>query len=90
VRLNFVTETNDKGFYFGDSSTSLLGYIHKIMEKGIRLGNRFFKFFSYSNSQLKSHACWFLCRNDEWSQISESQIEAQMGNFNNEKNMLKK
>lgn len=42
VRLNFVTETNDKGFYFGDGSQSLLGYIHRVMEHGIHLGNRQF------------------------------------------------
>lgn len=90
VRLNFVTEWNDKGHYFGQMSTSLLGYMHQIMQDGINLGNRHLEFLSYSNSQLKNHSCWFLCRNDDEHRISQSQIEAYMGNFSHEKNILKK
>lgn len=44
VRLNFITERDGKGFYFGESSGFLLGYIHKIMHSGFYLGNRCFKF----------------------------------------------
>lgn len=90
VRMNFVTETDGKGFYFGEGSGFLLGYIHKTMHCGFYLGNRLFRFLQYSNSQLKNHACWFLCSNDEESKVSEQAIEATMGEFDQEKNILKR
>ena len=60
------------------------------MQHGLFLGNVHYQFLSYSNSQLKSHACWFLCRNDAHSQVTEASIEACMGDFSKETNVLKK
>jgi len=90
VRLNFMTDSNDKGYYFAEGSEGILGYIHKVMQHGLKLGNVLYQFLSYSNSQLKSHACWFLCRDDQYSQLSEESIEACMGDFTKETNVLKK
>ena len=54
------------------------------------MANLEFQFLSYSNSQLKSHSAWFLCRNNPDSIISEEEIVKYMGNFDKEKNILKK
>ena len=89
IRLNFVNEYSDKGFYFGESSHYLLGYIHKVMQNGINLGNRHFNFLVYSNSALKNHSCWFLCRNDDVNVIDKQEIETYMGDFSKEHNILK-
>ena len=60
------------------------------MENGISLGDRQLTFLSYSNSQLKSHSCWFLCRDDVNHEVQESSIEHFMGDFSKEANILKK
>lgn len=90
VRLNFVTETGDRGHYFGSIGHMLLGFIHRVMQNGVYLGNRRLSFLSYSNSQLKNHSCWLLCRDDPYHTISEAQIEAFMGSFSHENNFLKR
>lgn len=90
VRLNFMNDSKEKGYYFAESSESILGYIHKVMQHGITLGDVPYQFLSYSNSQLKSHACWFLGKDDRYSQLEEDEIEAFMGDFTKETNILKK
>ena len=65
IRLSFMTEDLDKGYYFGGMGENyLLGFIHGIMQNGFKLGDLSFQFLGYSNSQLKSHSCWFLCNNN--------------------------
>ena len=39
LRLAFVNEHLEKGFYFSESSHLFLGYIHHILHNGILLGN---------------------------------------------------
>ena len=90
TRLNFITDQWDKGFYANPFNKGVLGYIHSVMQFGISLGNRQLEFLSYSNSQLKSHCCWFLCRNDDHHSVSLNDIERFMGDFTKEKNVLKK
>jgi RNA-dependent RNA polymerase len=91
IRLSFVTEDLDKGFYFGGQSVNyMLGYIHGIITHGFKLGDLHFQFLGYSNSQLKSHSCWFLCSNNSKAQISAEEVDRFMGNFDKEKNVLKK
>jgi RNA-dependent RNA polymerase len=68
----------------------LLGYIHGIITHGFKLGDYDFQFLGYSNSQLKSHSCWFLCNNNPQAQIRADEIDRFMGNFDKEKNVLKK
>jgi RNA-dependent RNA polymerase len=60
IRLSFVNEQLEKGFYFGDRERFTLGYIHSIIKNGLQVGNLKTVFLSYSNSQLKNHTCWFL------------------------------
>lgn len=90
IRLNFMTDNGDRGFYANSFSKGVLGYIHLMMQNGICLGDRQLTFLSYSNSQLKSHSCWFLCRDDVNHAVHESSIENFMGDFSKEKNVLKK
>ena len=90
IRLNFMDDKNGKGYYSADGAQSILGYLHKILQHGVWLGNAEYRFLSYSNSQLKSHACWFLCRSEALTQVSEASIESCMGDFSKEKNVLKK
>ena len=91
IRLSFMTEDLDKGYYFGGMSENyLLGFIHGVISNGFKLGDMAFQFLGYSNSQLKSHSCWFLCINNPLAHISTAEIETFMGNFDKEKNVLKK
>jgi len=92
IRLSFVTEDLDKGYYFSYQGcvNYLLGYIHGIITNGFSLGNLRFQFLGYSNSQLKSHSCWFLCNNNPQARISAGEVDKFMGNFDKEKNVLKK
>jgi RNA-dependent RNA polymerase len=63
IRLSFVQEDLDKGFYFNDNSRFLLGYIHSILKNGFYAGRGLRNnFLSYSNSQLKNHTCWYLSK----------------------------
>ena len=51
IRLSFVQEDLDKGFYFNDNSRFLLGYIHSILKNGFFAGRGLQNMFlSYSNS----------------------------------------
>ena len=74
VRVSFVNEDLDKGYYFAEVGTHLLGYIHSIVGDGFKIGELEFKFLGYSNSQLKNHSCWFLCQNNPHLPISEKDI----------------
>ena len=38
IRLCFLTDTHEKGYYFGGSGDCLLGYVHSIMQHGFSLG----------------------------------------------------
>jgi RNA-dependent RNA polymerase len=93
IRLCFVNENMDKGYYFNQEETNnnfILGYIFRIVSEGFSLSNLQFKFLAYSNSQLKAHSAWFLCANNPHDPIKESQIASFMGNFDKETNVLKK
>lgn len=96
IRLSFATEELDKGFYFLSSSRYLLGYIHSVLKNGFYAGrNLKSKFLSYSNSQFKNHTCWFLSAVAEnyphlKHGVTERIIIDSMGEFDHEKNILKR
>ena len=93
IRLTFTNEKLEKGYYFNmyaEKNNFILGYIFRIVAKGFQIGNLDFKFLSYSNSHLKNHSAWFLCSNNPNCAVTESDIERYMGNFDKEKNVLKK
>ena len=89
IRLSFVTEQLDQGYYFGERDRLLLGYIHSILKNGFYVGRSLKnEFLSYSNSQLKNHTCWYLSKVPNG--IDEAQIIESMGDFSQEKNVLKR
>jgi RNA-dependent RNA polymerase len=63
LRVSFVNDKKEKGFYFADHALHYIGYIRKIINKGFYLGKYYFKFAGYSNSQIKNHSCWFYAEN---------------------------
>ena len=84
IRLSFVGDDLTKGYYFGDNKGFMLGYIHQVITSGFHLGNVKYEFLGYSNSQLKNHSCWFLCKNNLDAPITEQQIVTFMGSFDHE------
>jgi RNA-dependent RNA polymerase len=53
IRISFVNEECEKGYYFSAKSERqnyLLGYIHLVMSHGFMLGDLRFQFLAYSNS----------------------------------------
>src|SRR5436190_868226 len=94
VRLSFVNEHLEKGFYFSESSHLFLGYIHHILNNGIQLGKNMLEFLSYSNSQIKNHSCWMLCTpfgpHAKKGMITADEIIKALGDFDQEKNILKR
>jgi RNA-dependent RNA polymerase len=84
-----VKEDYDQGFYYHESSRYLLGYIHSILKNGFYAGRGLRNnFLSYSNSQLKNHTSWFLSQITDG--VDEKKIIQSMGNFEKEKNILKR
>lgn len=66
IRLSFVNEDLDRGFYFTPIFEPYLGYIHSILQRGFYVGRGLrVKFLSYSNSQLKNHTFWFLADDEK-------------------------
>lgn len=93
VRLSFVNEHLERGFYLNTDAEQcnyLLGYIHSVVSKGFSVGNLRFDFLAYSNSQLKQHSAWFLCKQAFGRELREEEIIGRMGNFDAEQNVLKK
>ena len=39
LRITFTSDTQEKGYYFGGSADSLLGYVHNIVTNGFALGS---------------------------------------------------
>jgi hypothetical protein len=51
LRITFIDENHEKGYYFTEKNASLTDYIDRIMIHGTIIGKKFFKFISHSNSQ---------------------------------------
>lgn len=79
LRLSFTAEDFGKGFYFNHTENGMLGHIHRILTNGFGLGNKQFNFIGYSNSQLKSHSCWYFCRDEKYP--DEKLLIDKMGEF---------
>ena len=92
VRLSFVNENLEKGFYLTENMNWLLGYVHHVLTHGVSLAQYSMRYLSYSNSQIKNHSCWMLVYNTETikDNLSEDAIMESMGDFSQEKNVLKR
>ncbi|RUS26261.1 RNA dependent RNA polymerase-domain-containing protein, partial [Jimgerdemannia flammicorona] len=60
--------------------------IYDVQRKGIKIGNRVYKFLAFSNSQLREHACWFFAPEPSLSCFN---IRKWMGNFSSIKVIAK-
>ena len=82
IRVSFLTEDHQKGQYSGvGHNESLLNHIQNLMRNGFKIGRKNFKFLHYSNSQLKSHSCWFM---NETGYLSYDSLIDTLGNFSKE------
>ncbi|CDW77053.1 rna-directed rna polymerase [Stylonychia lemnae] len=95
VRVSFVNEYLEKGFYFTENMEWVLGYIHHVLYNGLQLGKYILRFLSYSNSQIKNHSCWMIVETLDSitefnTQLNENMIMSSMGNFSKEQNILKR
>lgn len=57
-------------------------------QNGFQITTGTFKYIGYSNSQLKSHSCWYLLEKD--GVLQEDQVINEMGNFDKETKILKR
>jgi len=96
VRVSFLNDNLEKGYYFQECMNWILGYIHSVLVYGVRMGNYVHTFLSYSNSQLKNHSWWMLTHTIEdlpaasHSYLTEKLIIDGVGDFTKEKNILKR
>jgi hypothetical protein len=81
LRVNFVNEHLQKGYYSGKRYLYKLGHIHQIMSQGFYFSDQKYHFLSYTNSQLSTHSTWFLKKDNTRNFSNESIIEG-FGNFN--------
>ena len=64
LRVSFQTDEFNRGYYMNDDDPVLM-HIQKKMTTGFRIGSKTPKFLHYSNSQMKSHSCWFMHESEE-------------------------
>ena len=57
------------------------------MENGFKIGKKTFKFLHYSNSQIKSHSCWFM--NEVLPNLHYDRFIMSLGNFSKENSVSK-
>ncbi|KAK0569578.1 hypothetical protein OC861_000758 [Tilletia horrida] len=64
LRVRFADETQNRMFFDSkiDSRTHILqGRFKQILDHGIVVGGRHFKFLAFSSSALREHSTWFVC-----------------------------
>ena len=64
LRVSFQTDDCNRGCYSSEEDPVLL-HIAQVMDEGFKIGDKNFKFLHYSNSQIKSHSCWFMHESEE-------------------------
>lgn len=60
VRVNFVDENLEQGFYVQRFARDLTNHIWNIVQFGITIGESNFFFVGYSTSQIRSHSMWMI------------------------------
>ena len=79
LRVSFQTEDHNRGMY-RDDDDPVLKHIKDIMLNGFDLCGKKFKFLHYSNSQMRSHSCWFM---HETENLKYEDFIKTLGDFNN-------
>ncbi|XP_065181137.1 uncharacterized protein LOC135811819 [Sycon ciliatum] len=88
LRVHFVDE-NQQRLRVGNAEHPLQDILDDVKRKlveGIMLCGRRYSFLAMSNSQLREHACWFVCTAGD---VSASSIRQWMGDFQGIKNVAK-
>lgn len=73
------------------SLKNLLLRVERLLEDGIKIGNRHYTFLAMSASQLRDHGCWFVAPHQaqDGSWVDADRIRAWCGNFSAIKNVAK-
>ncbi|CAI2372036.1 unnamed protein product [Moneuplotes crassus] len=88
IRVRFLNENGQRGVYWGGSQNDwILFHIENIMLDGFCIGSKRFKFLHFSNSQVKSHSCWFM--NEVPGELSYDTFIKSLGDFSGEKSIFK-
>ncbi|CAI2372647.1 unnamed protein product [Moneuplotes crassus] len=88
IRVRFLNEDGQRGIYWdGAQNDGILDHIRKVMKNGFTIGDKLFKFLHFSNSQIKSHSCWFM--NEVPGELEYSTFIKSLGNFSKEKSIFK-
>ena len=88
MRVRFLGEDGQRITYWEGSGTqNILQHIKEIMENGFKVGEKTFKFLHYSNSQIKSHSCWFM--NEIKDHLLYDTFILSLGNFQKERSAYK-
>jgi RNA-dependent RNA polymerase len=88
LKVQFAGDDLDKlsTYNTNDKQNYIVGYLHKLIKDGFKIGHYHFDYLAYSNSQLKVAQCWFACP----TTLNFAEVELSMGDFSKEKNVLKK
>ncbi|CAI2372025.1 unnamed protein product [Moneuplotes crassus] len=88
MRVRFLNEDGQRGIYWdGAQNDGILDHIQKIMNDGFTVGDKCFKFLHFSNSQVKSHSCWFM--NEIPGKFDYDKFIYSLGDFSKEKSIAK-
>ncbi len=83
LRVTFLDENKKQGFYYGAMERPLALVIRKmLLEKGLSICRRKYKFLSSSSSQMKRHSIWMIC---ETESVEFESIFRRLGDFDEEK-----
>ncbi|XP_078609892.1 uncharacterized protein LOC144881064 isoform X2 [Branchiostoma floridae x Branchiostoma japonicum] len=81
LRVSFLDEGFQKlqgGIATGLEEEDIFARVRNVLQTGVRVGERFYRFLAASNSQLRQHGVWFFA--DDGKNTAES-IRAEMGDF---------
>lgn len=88
IRIQFA----DEGFscvspaYEDTNREVIYNRIYNVLKKGIKIGDRHYKFLSFSSSQLREQGCWFFAPSND---LNADMIRSWMGVFSKEKVIAK-
>ena len=86
-RLILMSDSQEKIHFGSNKEREVLYYLKDVMKDGLNIGDCGSEVLNYSNSQLKNHSVWMICK----TKIPEIQTQAiikSLGEFNSKKGYL--
>ncbi|KAL9600254.1 MAG: hypothetical protein Q9219_003298 [cf. Caloplaca sp. 3 TL-2023] len=84
LRVTFMDE-NGEGFFFSRERVNAVIYherFNEILNDGISVGGRLFKFLGFSHSSLRARTCWFLASFEHQGEVFDADtVIAKLGDF---------